>query len=39
MNQKAIDRPAETRHHNPRHNQRNEKVEVAIHQPASAENP
>jgi hypothetical protein len=39
MNQKVIDRPAETGHHNSCHNQRKEEVEVAIHQAASAEYP
>jgi hypothetical protein len=39
MKQKVIDRPAETGHHKPCHNQRKKEVEVAIHQTASAEEP
>jgi hypothetical protein len=37
MNQKAVDRPAEPGHNKACHKQRKEKVKVAIHQAASAE--
>jgi hypothetical protein len=39
MKQIVADRLTETGHHNSRHDQRKEEVEVAIHQAASAENP